>query len=489
MPAYGHDAIARRRHIVAAVVTLDGISLTPAALARVARGHEDVRLDPAARERNAAAARAVAELLARGEPLYGASTGVGALSGRDVVGDGQALRLLRSHAAGAGPLLGDDVVRAAMAARANQIGAGGAGVTPALLDAVVQALNDGVTPSVHAYGSLGTGDLTALCEIALALVGEIALGPRDGLGFISSNAVTAGHAALLAVDVAALLDCWLAVAALSFEAAGADPVVLDERLHARGRGPGQAAVAAQMRELLEGAWARERGPGYVLGQDPYAFRVVPQVDGVTREALSALEEAVTGELNVAGENALIIAEPPEALPNGNPYAARLAVALDGLRGALAQSASLIAARVSTLLDAALTDLPPFLARDPGPDSGAMMLEYTAHDAAAEVRSLVAPVSAQTVSVARGVESHASLAPVAARRLEDALTPLRVLVATELVVAVRALRLGGREPRGAGTRVLFAAASGLDPDLRDRELHPDVESALAVLAAHPGGHGR
>ena len=84
MPACGHDAIAQRRHIVAAVVMLDGVSLTPAALARVARGHEAVALAPAARERNAAAARAVAELLARGEPLYGASTGVGALSGRDV---------------------------------------------------------------------------------------------------------------------------------------------------------------------------------------------------------------------------------------------------------------------------------------------------------------------------------------------------------------------------------------------------------------------
>ena len=464
------------------MVTLDGASLTVAALARVAREGEPVELAPVARERNEAAARAVTALLARGEPLYGASTGVGALSGRDVTGDGQALRLLRSHAAGGGPLLAPDQVRAAMAARANQLGAGGAGVAPALLDALVRALNDGMTPAVHAYGSLGTGDLTALSEIALALVGKLPLGPRDGLAFISSNAVTAGHAALLAVDVAALLDGWLAVAALSFEAAGADPVVLDARLHAPGRGPGQAAVAARMRELLEGAGARERGPGYVLGQDPYAFRVVPQVDGVTHEALSALAETVAGELNLAGENALVVAEPPLALPNGNPYAARLAAELDRLRGALAQSASLIAARVSTLLDATLTGLPPFLAQDPGPDSGAMMLEYTAHEAAAEVRSLLAPVAAQSVSVARGVESHSSLAPVAARRLAEALPPLRVLVATELVVAMRALRLGARAPQGAGTRTLFAAASGLDADLRDRELHPDIEAALAVLAA-------
>jgi histidine ammonia-lyase len=109
-----------------------------------------------------------------------------------------------------------------------------------------------------------------------------------------------------------------------------------------------------------------------------------------------------------------------------------------------------------------------------------MLEYTAHAAAAEVRSLLAPVSSQAVSVARGVESHASLAPVAARRLADSLAPLRVLVATELVVAVRALRLSGRTPSGTGTTALFGAAGMLNEELGDRALHPDVEVAVAMI---------
>ncbi len=460
------------------MVILDGESLTAAALVRVARDSEEVELAAAARERNAAAAAAVASLLERGEPIYGASTGVGSLSGRSA-GDGQSLRLLRSHAAGGGPLLDRERVRAAMAARANQIGAGGAGLAPELLDALVRALNSGETPAVHVYGSLGTGDLTALAEIALALVGGIELGPRDGLAFISSNAATVGHAALLAVDAKALAGSVLGVAALSFEAIGAGTVLLDPRLH--GRTPGQSSVAERLRELLAGATERDPAPGRVRGQDPYALRVIPQVEGVTHDALRALEAAVEVELNLAAENATIVAEPAAALPNGNFHAAALAAALDAARGALAQSASLSAARVSTLLDPALSGLAPFLAAEPGPDSGAMMLEYTAHDAAAEVRSLLAPTAAQSVSVAHGVESHASFAPVAARRLGEALAPLRVLVATELVVAVRALRLAGREPTGAGTSELFAAASGLPEGLADRELHPDVDAALELLA--------
>jgi histidine ammonia-lyase len=199
------------------------------------------------------------------------------------------------------------------------------------------------------------------------------------------------------------------------------------------------------------------------------------------EALTALEETVEHELNLAGENALIVPESGVALPNGNPHAAPLAGAIDHLRTALAQSAALIAARVSSLLDSSLTDLPPFLAQHPGPESGALVVEYTAHAAAAEVRSLVTPVAAQSVAVSRGVESHSSLAPIAARRAHETLQALQVLIATELVVAVRALRLAQHTPSGAGTRPLFeAAAAKLSAELEDRPLHPDIEAARTII---------
>jgi histidine ammonia-lyase len=489
-----------------AAIVLDGATLTPDAVAQIARDGATVELSAAARARNEAARRAVAAVLARGEDLYGASTGVGPLRTYRVDAPDRAehqLALLRSHACGAGRRLSDELVRAAMATRANQLGAGGAGVSGELLDALVGALNAGIVPATRELGSLGTGDLTALADIALALLGEgeagqalrsagIApgrLGPRDGLAFMSSNAVTVAHAALLAVDTRALLavdtrallDAWLTVAALSFEAAAADVVVLDPRIHAGRHLRGQVAVAARMRELLDGVQRRAREHASAHVQDPYPFRALPQVDGVVHEALTALDEVVVHELNFAGENALVVAVDDVALANGNPHAAVLANAIDGLRTALAQSAALIAARVSTLLDTSLTGLPAFLALDPGPESGALILEYTAHAAAAEVRSLVTPVAAQTVSVARGVESHASLAPIAARRAHEALEALRVLVAVELVAAVRALRLAGHEPIGAGARPLYARAAAVLPaDMGDRPLAPDIELARGLL---------
>jgi histidine ammonia-lyase len=489
-------------------VTLDGRSLTPADVSAVAREATAVRLADEARARNAAAADAAAALLERGTRIYGVTTGVGVLRSRAVPPNERAdqqLRLLRSHAAGAGRPLSPPLVRAAMAVRANQLGAGGAGVSDELLCALIGALNSGVVPFARELGSLGTGDLTVLAEIALALIGEGRVwrgaellaaedalaeaglvaarpGPRDGIAFMSSSAVSAGHAALVAVDADRLLTTSLAVAALSFIAAGADPLVLDARVHAARPHPGQVAVAARMRALLgaEAAAARRdttRAPVH----DPYPFRAVPQVEGPTLDALRDLEAVLAVELNAATENPLIDARSLEALPNANFHAAPLALGLDRLRTALAQSSSLLAVRVSALLDSDLTDLPTVLSARPGPDSGAMMLEYTAHEAAADVLSLAVPVATHPTTVGGGIESHASFAPLAARRAQQALDSAAVAVAVELVVAVRALRMRGLAPAGTGAGDLFnAAARRLDADLSDRALGDDVEAARRLL---------
>jgi histidine ammonia-lyase len=485
------------------VVTLDGRTLTPAEVVAIARGRAEARMAPDAHSRNAAAERLVRELLARGELLYGTSTGVGALrsspSGGEDPGE-QQWRLLRSHAGGGGAPLTVEVVRAAMAVRANQIGAGGAGVGEPLLDGLLGALRERVTPFARELGSLGTGDLTALAEIAVALGGEgscwidddvvpagealaahgllpVHYGPRDGIGLMSSNAVSIGLASLVFHDASRLLESALGVAALSFAATGADPGVLDARVHAARPHPGQVEVARRLRELI-GAAPRDRG-GPV--HDPFVFRCVPQVEGTLLDALERLAAVLAIELNVAGENALMLPGDGVALPNGNFHAGVLTLALDSLRGAMAQSASLIAARVSALLDPEVTGLASQLARDPGPDSGAMILEYTAHAAAAEVRSLAATAASQTTSVQSGIESHANFAGHSARRTSDALGRMAVAVSAELVLAVRALRLRGQRPRGPGIQALCEAAGAeLDPDMADRPLSGDLEAARQLL---------
>lgn len=486
-------------------VILDGRTLGPAGVMAVARGRARVGFAPAARERNAAAERLVRDLVARGELVYGVTTGVGALrsspAAHEDPGDHQ-WRLLLSHAGGGGAPLTVEVVRAAMAVRANQIGAGGAGIGDGLLDALLGALQAGVTPFAREIGSLGTGDLTVLAEIAVALGGEgecwvgddvvpagealaahglapVRYGPRDGIGFMSSNAVSIGQAALVLHDARRLLDSALRVAALSYDATGADLSVLDARVHAARPHPGQVEVARRLRRLLGDPAPRTRPAGRV--HDAFVFRCVPQVEGALLDALERLESVLAVELNVAGENALMLPGDGVGLANGNFHAGILTLALDALRGAMAQSASLIAARVSALLDPEVTGLTNQLTAADGRGSGGMILEYTAHAAAAEVRSLAATAAAQTTTVQSGIESHASFAGHSARRTADALARMSVAVSAELVLAARALCLRGRTPDGAGARALHAAAAErLDSDLRDRPLSGDLEAARRLL---------
>ncbi|ABG03553.1 histidine ammonia-lyase [Rubrobacter xylanophilus DSM 9941] len=470
-------------------VTLDGASLTPKAVARVARESCPVALAPEARERNEIAYRISLDLTKSNTPVYGLNTGVGSLRSIKIPPELQndyQRRLLRSHAIGAGKPVPDSIVRAMLVVRANQLAAGGAGVHPALLDSLVEVLNKNLVPEIRELGSLGTGDLTSLAEVGLALLGErpfrngkrnssTPLGPRDGLMLMSSNAHAIGESALCAVDLNQLTSSLEACAAISFEAARANSKALDERVHAARPYPGQIAAAAHLRALLEGYV-----PKSFRLQDSYAFRCLPQVQGALRDALSHLASILQIELNSASENALLV--DGEALTTGNFHAVQLSSTLDHVRNTASQAASLSAARTSALMSPEITGLNPFLAEEPGPDSGLMALEYTANSAVGELRILAAPAAAHSAAfISHGVENHASLASLSARKTTRAVHLLSVVAATELVTAVRAIRMRGEPPVGRGAREAFEiSASILSPDIADRYLTGDLDNAINLV---------
>lgn len=476
-----------------APATLDGSTLTPEDVAGVAREGLRVVLSPEGRERNEAAYRASIGLSEGGEPVYGMNTGVGALRTvavpPELRGDHQR-RLLRSHAVGAGDKVAPEIGRAMLAVRGNQISVGGAGVHPALLDALVDALNEGWAPEIRELGSLGTSDLTSLAEAGLGLIGErprvngrkgppVPLGPRDGLMLMGSNAHAIGEAALCSVDLFRLIRTSETSAALSFEAVGANPTALDTRVHAARPHPGQLAAAEHLRALTEGY-----EPSFRRLQDSYAFRCLPQIAGVLRDAHEHLERVLRVEINAATENALLFGD--VALTTGNFHAAPLAVALDHVRNAISQATSLSAARLSALLNPETSGLSPFLAENPGPDSGLMTFEYTVNSAAGELRLLAAPAASQSaVFISQGVENHASFASLAARQTTRAAHLLASVAGAELVAAVRAFRMRNTTPTGSGARTAFdLCAARLPAALHDRPLTEDLDLATGlVLGKH------
>ena len=467
---------------------LDGETLTPEAVARVARGGFPVSLSAEGRDRNETAYRTTLKLLEGDAPVYGMNTGVGALKTVTIppgLREDHQLRLLRSHAVGAGDRVPAQISRAMLAVRGNQIAAGGAGIHPELLDALVDALNAGLAPGIRELGSLGTSDLTSLAEAGLALIGErpfvdgrrrspVPVGPRDGLMLMGSNAHAIGETALCSVDLSRLIRSSETCAAIAFEAVGANPTALDARVHAA-RHPGQVAAAEHLRGLLGGY----ESPFQRL-QDSYAFRCLPQVAGVLREAHEHLERVLRVEMNSATENSLLFGD--EALTTGNFHAAPLAVALDHARNAISQAASLSAARLSALMNPETSGLNPFLAENPGPDSGLMTFEYTVNSAAGELRLLATPAASQSaVFISQGVENHASFASLAARHTTRAVGLLASIVGAELVAAVRALRMHGAVPTGRGVKEAFdAAAARLPTGFHDRPLTEDLDTATDLV---------
>ncbi|MFE9765869.1 aromatic amino acid ammonia-lyase [Streptomyces sp. NPDC005808] len=506
-----------------ALVVLDGCSTGVADIVRLADGAARPVPGTEAMKHVEESWDAARQIAASGR-VYGRSTGVGANRNEDVPtasAAGHGLRLLRSHAGAIGDELPARQVRAMLAVRANQLLAGGAGLRPTVVTALCEALEAGVYPAVNEFGSVGTGDIAALAQLGLALVGEHpwrsagagagrspegrssegwssegrtsagrpaeGLGPapqpldnNDALALISSNALTLGQAALALDELRGLIGATQVVAALSLIAVDGSHEAYAAPVHAARPHRGSVEVARRMRELI-GAADRPVPP---LGriQDPYGFRCVPQIHGPAQDAADALEDVLTVDINAAAENPLISPEDMAAYHHGGFYQAQLALALDHFRLAVTQVARLSTSRLSTLNEPAYTRLRPFLADSEPASSGVMILEYAAAAALGDLRAFSAPASLGHAVLSRGVEEQASFASLAARQTLRACGAYRLVVGCELVAAVRALRQRELrpDPELPAGQALALAESVLDPEQADRPLTDDVAAAAALL---------
>jgi len=492
--------------------------LEPETVVRFARAAAvPVALTTAARVRIAETHR-TADAVAERRPVYGRTTGVGANRIIEAAEDraGHAMRLLRSHATGLGDELPEAVVRATLLIRLAQLAAGGGGLRPELAEALADALREGWLPRLHDTGGIGTGDVTVLAQLGLALAGEDGgwhgpgrtadhesvagegaesagsagrrdardaseppcpgIGPGDALPLISSNAATLAVAALAWGALRELFDASLGVAALSFHALSGNAEAFAEPVGRAHPVPGLVAVSAALRRLCVGAVAPARL------QDPFALRCLPPVAGALHDALAGLRDLLAVELNAAAENPLFA--DGAAFHHGGFHAAPLALALDTVRLALVPVGALAAARVTALLEPAVSGLPPFLAVGEPGSSGFLIAEYAAADALARLRADAAPSVLGAAVISRGTEEHASFAWQGAWQAERAVGRLRRLLGLEWIAAERALRMKHvrTPPLLAGARSL---AAGFGDPSEDRVIGPEVhraEAALPELAA-------
>ena len=454
-----------------------------------------------------AAARDVVErYVAEGRPAYGLTTGLGAHVVESLPADALAVfsrQTVLGRAHSVGPPLPTELVRAAVLVRVNGLARGGSGARPEVADAFLALLEHRIHPVVPSIGSIGAGDICVLAHIALVLIGEgeaelrgdtmpgaealaaaglepLALAPKDGLAAISSNAVSAGSAALALVDGRAALEAAHAAAALSLEGFRASLTPLDERVVEARPAPGQAECAAALRGLLaDGSLARSGGRRL---QDPLSFRCVSQVHGSLATALDLLAAALEPELNGSGDNPLVLVDSGEIVSTGNFLVPGLALAADAVALALAQVANLSAARAARLLTAKVSDLPQNLAPAGSTGAGMAPLLKVAEALTAEIVHGAAPATLASFAGTDAVEDAATGAPLATMRLLGLLERLRLVSALELVVAAQAVDLAGIEQLGRGTSAIHAAVRELvEPMQAERPLGGDVERVAAALA--------
>ncbi|WP_411575059.1 histidine ammonia-lyase [Streptomyces fradiae] len=485
---------------------------TAADVVAVARDGARVELSPEALDALARARETVDALAAKPEPVYGVSTGFGALATRHI---GQELRtrlqrnIVRSHAAGMGPRVEREVVRALMFLRLKTVASGHTGVRPQVARAMADLLNAGITPVVHEYGSLGcSGDLAPLSHCALALMGEgdaegpdgtvrpaaellaahglapVELREKEGLALLNGTDGMLGMLVMALADLETLYKTADVTAALSLEALLGTDKVLRPELHAIRPHPGQGAAAANMLAVLEGSglvghFQADEAPRV---QDAYSVRCAPQVAGAGRDTMAHARLVAERELAAAVDNPVVLPD-GRVESNGNFHGAPVAYVLDFLAVAAADLGSIAERRTDRLLDKNRSHgLPPFLADDAGVDSGLMIAQYTQAALVSEMKRLAVPASADSIPSSAMQEDHVSMGWSAARKLRTAIGNLRRVLAVELYAATRAIELRhGLTPAPASRAVIDALrAAGVAGPGPDRFLAPELEAADAFV---------
>lgn len=519
-------------------VELDGDSLAIDDVVAVARREEPVAIASEARETVRDARERVEDVVDAGDPVYGVNTGFGELVDERIPSERlQELQsnLLRSHAAGTGRELEREEVRAMLLTRLNALLAGYSGVRTDVIDALATLLNEGVHPVVPSRGSLGaSGDLAPLAHLALVLVGEgaadvdggghgvpvdgesssdtsprrlpgeealaaaglepLSLRAKEGLALINGTQLTLGLAALFVHDAERLCRAADAAGALTTEVtmgttAACAPAVFDARPH-----PGSADSARLVRQLTVDSEVVESHRNCDRVQDAYSIRCLPQVHGAVRTAVAHLREAVEIELASATDNPLVF--PREEVDDrasgtdraavvsaGNFHGEPLALPLDYTIGALTELAAISERRTDRLLNPSLQEphLPPFLAREPGVESGLMIAQYTAAGLVNECRS-VGRASTDTIPVSGNQEDHVSMSATVALGARRVLDRARRVIGIELLSAVEATEyLDGSLSLGEGTDSVRQLVREVVPPLSgDRRLDGDIEAVASLI---------
>jgi histidine ammonia-lyase len=452
-----------------ATLVLDGGSLTLDDLRRFGHARPRVTLAADARSRMQRSAGTVARTVASGQVVYGINTGFGAFANRVIPAANTRrlqLNLVRSHACGTGVPLPPDLVRRMLLLKANALAAGNSGVREAVVESLLALLDADVLPVVPAQGSVGaSGDLAPLAHLALALIGEgeatvadgnggrrevrgdevlqaagiplLVLEAKEGLALLNGTQLSLALALEGLFSAERLLDAAIVCGAMTVEGLAGSHSPFDERVQAASRLPGQIAVAAKIRALLQSPSDIHRSHEHCERvQDPYAVRCMPQVYGAVEHTLRHAREVLGHAINGVSDNPLVFGD--DVISGGNFHAEPIGFISDFLAVAVAEIASTSERRIDLLDRRVNPNLNMFLATEPGLESGFMIAHVTAAALVSENKTYAHPASVDSLPTSAGQEDHVSMAPWAGHKLLRICENTARVLGVELLAAAHAL---------------------------------------------------
>lgn len=479
------------------VLEIGAVPLSIARLCRAVQQGDDIQLTQGARDRLAHGRAAVDAIVQSGVPVYGVNTGVG--SQKDYTVSAQDARdynrrLIRAHGTRIpGPTAAPEVVRATLIVLINELSHGMAGVSPQLIEGMINLANTAPMPQIDTSGSVGASDLVPLAQLAEWVLSHPTLNgtdlpqAKDALCLINSNAFSLATGAMAIDSLGPMLRGFELAAALSYEGFRCNIDAISPEVAQATRRTGQQSVAANMRALLHDSALHLPTAARFL-QDPLSFRNAAQVLGAASEAATWVSNVWEDELGSVAGNPLVAIGDKPAYSHGNMDTTRMTLAIDMMRQSLAKVADVAAERVHKQQWPAFSGLPAGLAQDADPAGGVQFLNL-GHITSSLVTSMKIwahpHLLASVGQVADGVEDTAGNAAHAVHDMARQIDAGFKIAALEAAIAVWAIHRRAIAPRslGHGLRAVYNDLLGILPVGSEGQTVFDLAPVVACFRTH------
>lgn len=493
------------------VYELNGTNLSLNDVAEIAyapAGTVKLVIEANALKKMRASRQVVLDIVKKGKPVYGINTGFGALASKQIADKdlGQLqYNLIRSHCTGVGKPFSREVTRAIMLSRANCLIQGFSGVTPETIILLLEFINHDIHPVIPEKGSVGaSGDLAPLSHVALALIGEgeveyqgkiinsdaaikaigmqaAVLGAKDGLALINGTSVMLALGALAIRKAKNLMKHADIAAALTLDAVRGTAAPYDLRISTLKPHPGQIDVSHNLLNLIKGSEIINSHPDDGKVQDPYSLRCIPQVHGACRQTLRHAEEVLNIELNSVTDNPLVFIETGDVVSGGNFHGEALALVMDYLAMGLSEICNIAERRVEKMMNPSFSDLPAFLTKNSGLNSGLMIAHVTIAALASENKYLCHPASVDSIPTSTDKEDHVSMGVTSGRKLHEVIANVEHGLAIEFLCNSQGLEFVRPLKTSAALEAVHALIRQHVKIIEDdRVFHKDIQNLADLI---------